>query len=205
MNAINDCLRSLPLVSVCIWYKIYRSKIKKRFILRVTNIMFINREDAVSGIGSWDWNLKGNNSTYHALYPRAWTVYEGICIIKRWTFAFFMTISLDISSYRVITICLKMQVNRTQHLKLFVAKFHLLFLIITKKAAFLFQLLLSLWEWVFQISALLWWMQLASVLISWFLIFQLYNTGKTTADVTLLFTWAVSNYFSFNVFITQLN
>ncbi|TYJ03729.1 hypothetical protein E1A91_A12G047700v1 [Gossypium mustelinum] len=35
------------------------------------------KEDAVSGIGSWDWNLRGNNSTYHALYPRAWTVYEG--------------------------------------------------------------------------------------------------------------------------------
>ncbi|KAJ6696525.1 BILE ACID BETA-GLUCOSIDASE-RELATED [Salix koriyanagi] len=34
-------------------------------------------EAAGSGIGSWDWNLKGNNSTYHALYPRAWTVYEG--------------------------------------------------------------------------------------------------------------------------------
>ncbi|KAJ4838985.1 hypothetical protein Tsubulata_017390 [Turnera subulata] len=30
-----------------------------------------------TGIGSWDWNLKGNNSTYHALYPRAWTVYQG--------------------------------------------------------------------------------------------------------------------------------
>ncbi|KAJ6704551.1 BILE ACID BETA-GLUCOSIDASE-RELATED [Salix viminalis] len=35
------------------------------------------QEAAGSGIGSWDWNLKGNNSTYHALYPRAWTVYEG--------------------------------------------------------------------------------------------------------------------------------
>lgn len=32
---------------------------------------------AASGIGSWDWNLKGDNSTYHALYPRAWTVYDG--------------------------------------------------------------------------------------------------------------------------------
>lgn len=48
----------------------------------LTNIVCINRENAVSGIGTWDWNLKGNNSTYHALYPRAWTVYEGICIIK---------------------------------------------------------------------------------------------------------------------------
>ncbi|CAM8914689.1 unnamed protein product [Rhodiola kirilowii] len=29
------------------------------------------------GIKSWDWNLKGEKCTYHALYPRAWTVYEG--------------------------------------------------------------------------------------------------------------------------------
>ncbi|OWM79312.1 hypothetical protein CDL15_Pgr003485 [Punica granatum] len=35
------------------------------------------KESPVSGIGSWDWNLSGQNSTYHALYPRAWTVYEG--------------------------------------------------------------------------------------------------------------------------------
>ncbi|KAJ0977231.1 hypothetical protein J5N97_012705 [Dioscorea zingiberensis] len=32
---------------------------------------------AISGIGSWDWNLNGKKSTYHALYPRAWTVYDG--------------------------------------------------------------------------------------------------------------------------------
>ncbi|XP_044490658.1 non-lysosomal glucosylceramidase-like [Mangifera indica] len=35
------------------------------------------KDTTASGIGSWDWNLKGNNSMYHALYPRAWTVYEG--------------------------------------------------------------------------------------------------------------------------------
>ncbi|XP_062095208.1 uncharacterized protein LOC133801081 [Humulus lupulus] len=35
------------------------------------------KENEVSGIGSWDWNLNGHSSTYHALYPRAWTVYEG--------------------------------------------------------------------------------------------------------------------------------
>ncbi|KAK1440393.1 hypothetical protein QVD17_06218 [Tagetes erecta] len=29
------------------------------------------------GIGSWDWNFNGHNSTYHALYPRAWTMYDG--------------------------------------------------------------------------------------------------------------------------------
>ncbi|XP_006661858.2 non-lysosomal glucosylceramidase-like isoform X1 [Oryza brachyantha] len=30
-----------------------------------------------SGISSWDWNLSGQHSTYHALFPRAWTVYDG--------------------------------------------------------------------------------------------------------------------------------
>lgn len=35
------------------------------------------RDTSASGIGSWDWNLNGKNSTYHALYPRAWTVYDG--------------------------------------------------------------------------------------------------------------------------------
>ncbi|KAJ3671584.1 hypothetical protein LUZ60_007663 [Juncus effusus] len=30
-----------------------------------------------SGIGSWDWNFVGNNSVYHALYPRSWTIYNG--------------------------------------------------------------------------------------------------------------------------------
>ncbi|GLT75667.1 hypothetical protein SLA2020_473720 [Shorea laevis] len=29
------------------------------------------------GIESWDWNLKGDLCTYHALFPRAWTIYEG--------------------------------------------------------------------------------------------------------------------------------
>ncbi|KAI3854557.1 hypothetical protein MKW92_042089 [Papaver armeniacum] len=35
------------------------------------------KESTSSGIGSWDWNLSGKNSTYHALFPRAWTVYNG--------------------------------------------------------------------------------------------------------------------------------
>ncbi|XP_022141854.1 non-lysosomal glucosylceramidase-like isoform X2 [Momordica charantia] len=29
------------------------------------------------GIESWDWNLSGENCTYHALFPRAWTIYDG--------------------------------------------------------------------------------------------------------------------------------
>ncbi|KAH9750589.1 non-lysosomal glucosylceramidase [Citrus sinensis] len=35
------------------------------------------KDTTAAGIGSWDWNLKGDKSTYHALYPRAWTVHEG--------------------------------------------------------------------------------------------------------------------------------
>ncbi|CAN8253546.1 unnamed protein product [Cochlearia groenlandica] len=35
------------------------------------------KQESESGIGSWDWNLKGDKSTYHALYPRSWTMYEG--------------------------------------------------------------------------------------------------------------------------------
>lgn len=34
-------------------------------------------DSTASGLGSWDWNLGGKNSTYHALYPRSWTVYDG--------------------------------------------------------------------------------------------------------------------------------
>ncbi|XP_059632323.1 uncharacterized protein LOC132274968 [Cornus florida] len=29
------------------------------------------------GISSWGWNLSGQHSTYHTLFPRAWTIYEG--------------------------------------------------------------------------------------------------------------------------------
>ncbi|KAL2339333.1 hypothetical protein Fmac_013779 [Flemingia macrophylla] len=36
----------------------------------------ILKQNPVSGTESWDWNINGNSSTYHALYPRAWTVYE---------------------------------------------------------------------------------------------------------------------------------
>uniref|UniRef100_A0A0D6QZ21 NLGase n=2 Tax=Araucaria cunninghamii TaxID=56994 RepID=A0A0D6QZ21_ARACU len=35
------------------------------------------KNDHVSGISSWDWNLDGKHSTYHALFPRAWTIYDG--------------------------------------------------------------------------------------------------------------------------------
>ncbi|CAK9198098.1 unnamed protein product [Sphagnum troendelagicum] len=34
-------------------------------------------KDDQLGISSWDWNLDGQHTTYHALFPRAWTIYEG--------------------------------------------------------------------------------------------------------------------------------
>ncbi|KAL5559864.1 hypothetical protein UlMin_036075 [Ulmus minor] len=35
------------------------------------------KEVATSGIESWDWNLKAEKCTYHARFPRAWTIYDG--------------------------------------------------------------------------------------------------------------------------------
>ncbi|VAH04230.1 unnamed protein product [Triticum turgidum subsp. durum] len=35
------------------------------------------KKSSDSGISSWDWNLSGQHSTYHALFPRAWTIYDG--------------------------------------------------------------------------------------------------------------------------------
>jgi non-lysosomal glucosylceramidase len=36
-----------------------------------------SRKADEQGISSWGWNLNGQHSTYHALFPRAWTVYDG--------------------------------------------------------------------------------------------------------------------------------
>jgi hypothetical protein len=37
-----------------------------------------DRKAGDQGISSWGWNLNGQHSTYHALFPRAWTIYDGI-------------------------------------------------------------------------------------------------------------------------------
>uniref|UniRef100_A0A0D3HEN1 Non-lysosomal glucosylceramidase n=1 Tax=Oryza barthii TaxID=65489 RepID=A0A0D3HEN1_9ORYZ len=42
-----------------------------------TSPVMENQKCNDSGISSWDWNLSGQHSTYHALFPRAWTVYDG--------------------------------------------------------------------------------------------------------------------------------
>lgn len=35
------------------------------------------RKSEAEGVSSWGWNLSGQHSTYHALFPRAWTIYDG--------------------------------------------------------------------------------------------------------------------------------
>jgi len=42
------------------------------------DVLCDSRKKSDSGISSWDWNLSGQHSTYHALFPRAWTVYDGM-------------------------------------------------------------------------------------------------------------------------------
>ncbi|CAA7396531.1 unnamed protein product [Spirodela intermedia] len=37
----------------------------------------LHKRSATSGTESWDWNLNGHNSTYHALFPRSWSIYDG--------------------------------------------------------------------------------------------------------------------------------
>lgn len=41
------------------------------------NCYYFDRKPSDQGISSWGWNLNGQHSTYHALFPRAWTVYDG--------------------------------------------------------------------------------------------------------------------------------
>ena len=54
--------------------------------LKIFLELFKCRGSDISGIGSWDWNMSGQQSTYHALYPRAWTVYDGITITTEFSF-----------------------------------------------------------------------------------------------------------------------
>ncbi|XP_048331813.2 uncharacterized protein LOC107421441 isoform X1 [Ziziphus jujuba] len=37
----------------------------------------VPKEAKSPGIESWDWNMNAEKCTYHALYPRAWTIYDG--------------------------------------------------------------------------------------------------------------------------------
>ncbi|KAG2312367.1 hypothetical protein Bca52824_023924 [Brassica carinata] len=45
-------------------------------VLCATSPESVNGRTEDSGIESWDWKIKGDKSTYHALYPRSWTVYK---------------------------------------------------------------------------------------------------------------------------------
>lgn len=48
------------------------------FVHPVLDFVYVSyRKPSDQGISSWGWNLTGQHSTYHALFPRAWTVYDG--------------------------------------------------------------------------------------------------------------------------------
>ncbi|KAH7573062.1 hypothetical protein JRO89_XS03G0060500 [Xanthoceras sorbifolium] len=40
-------------------------------------LLVVRRKAGDDGLSSWGWNLSGQHSTYHALFPRAWTIYDG--------------------------------------------------------------------------------------------------------------------------------
>ncbi|KAF2563866.1 hypothetical protein F2Q70_00017315 [Brassica cretica] len=45
-------------------------------VLCATSPESVNGRTEDLGIESWDWKKKGDKSTYHALYPRSWTVFN---------------------------------------------------------------------------------------------------------------------------------
>ncbi|KAK6159670.1 hypothetical protein DH2020_003051 [Rehmannia glutinosa] len=68
---VPEALEEVAKVNLCVGnYFLGSVKINQSY---QTNFL----DSSASGIGSWDWNLDGKNSTYHALFPRAWTVYDG--------------------------------------------------------------------------------------------------------------------------------
>ncbi|CAI5974883.1 unnamed protein product, partial [Closterium sp. NIES-64] len=42
----------------------------------------VRRKASGSGIDAWGWNMDGSRSTYYALFPRAWTVYQGSYLVE---------------------------------------------------------------------------------------------------------------------------
>ncbi|KAK2396183.1 Beta-glucosidase, GBA2 type family protein [Trifolium repens] len=59
-----------------------------------------SRKADEQGISSWGWNLNGQHSTYHALFPRAWTVYDSIFIFL--VLLLYMCVSLQILVYHEV-------------------------------------------------------------------------------------------------------
>lgn len=78
----------------------FKIKLNKFFVSQRHNARFIlilillyGRRNDDLGISSWGWNLSGECSTYHALFPRAWTVYDGIMLFIESMF------SISLASY----------------------------------------------------------------------------------------------------------
>lgn len=54
--------------------------VKYLIIGNLIHFAWFYRKADDQGISSWGWNLGGQHSTYHALFPRAWTVYDGMAL-----------------------------------------------------------------------------------------------------------------------------
>ncbi|KAG5127793.1 hypothetical protein JHK82_028628 [Glycine max] len=55
--------------------KLFPAYVKHHQSCQISSLSSRKPDD--QGISSWGWNLSGQHSTYHALFPRAWTVYDG--------------------------------------------------------------------------------------------------------------------------------
>nr|CAB3499403.1 unnamed protein product [Digitaria exilis] len=72
-NQFSVILQSNLTVYLPIDFGVLSNRMKHLYLMLLCNF----RKNSDSGISSWDWNLSGQHSTYHALFPRAWTVYDG--------------------------------------------------------------------------------------------------------------------------------
>uniref|UniRef100_M8AIT3 Glycosyl-hydrolase family 116 N-terminal domain-containing protein n=1 Tax=Aegilops tauschii TaxID=37682 RepID=M8AIT3_AEGTA len=80
---MDNCYRGLPLGGLGKhWEKLQRAFVSRPNGKSYSTVLSAPTADALKGvdkatIGSWDWKLKERNCTYHALFPRSWTVYDG--------------------------------------------------------------------------------------------------------------------------------
>ncbi|KAL2325024.1 hypothetical protein Fmac_024082 [Flemingia macrophylla] len=54
--------------------KLFLAHVKRHLSWPISSLSSKKPDD--QGISSWGWNLSGQHSTYHALFPRAWTIYD---------------------------------------------------------------------------------------------------------------------------------
>ncbi|OEL20077.1 Non-lysosomal glucosylceramidase, partial [Dichanthelium oligosanthes] len=84
---MNDMMSIVPLIVKVLQLQVEESAKGRAFVSRpngkkYSTVLSAPTADLLkgvdkAGIGSWDWKLKEDKCTYHALFPRSWTVYDG--------------------------------------------------------------------------------------------------------------------------------